>query len=192
MGGNLPSGAGTALDTQIMALEYLSRAGIEVEAVSAVYRTSPVPASDQPDFINCAVCVRTSLSPQAMLDLCLEIETKLGRQRGERWSARTLDIDLLAYGALVMPDEQSWHGVIGNPDPAYILEQAVVPHPRLHLRGFVLMPLFDVAPDWRHPVLGETVREMLENLPAKDLAGIARMPDAFGRFSSLQPGRGAV
>nr|WP_247120090.1 2-amino-4-hydroxy-6-hydroxymethyldihydropteridine diphosphokinase [Kordiimonas marina] len=192
MGGNLPSAVGTPLDTQVAALECLLKAGVEVEAVSCLYRTSPVPVSDQPDFINCALRVRTHLAPQALLDVCQETEVALGRQKGERWSARTLDIDVLAYGDRVLPDEQAWRDVTCNPDPAYILDQAVVPHPRLHLRGFVLMPLNDIAPEWRHPVLGTTVREMLTKLPASDRAGIERMAVDFGRFSTLQPGRGAV
>ncbi|TNE65232.1 MAG: 2-amino-4-hydroxy-6-hydroxymethyldihydropteridine diphosphokinase [Alphaproteobacteria bacterium] len=192
-GGNLPSVAGSPLDTQIAAITRLCAAGLTLEAVSAVYRTCPVPPTGQPDFINTAAAFRTGLAPADLLALCLRTETALGRVRGERWSARTLDVDLIAYDRLVLPDQKTWQSVLNHADPAHILPEAVVPHPRMHLRGFVLAPIADVAPDWIHPVLGKTVRAMLADEASIDgLAGVERIAATFGGFPALQGRDGAV
>lgn len=192
MGGNIPSAVGAALDTQIAACDLLGQAGVALEAVSFVYETRPVPPSGQPDFINIVLMANVSMGANELLGLCLDVETKLGRQRGERWSARTLDVDLLAYGDEILPDRTQWRQVVGDPDPACILNVPVVPHPRLHTRGFVLRPMADIAPAWVHPILGRSVSEMLACLSPSELDGVTRLPVPFGRFSSLQPENGAV
>jgi 2-amino-4-hydroxy-6-hydroxymethyldihydropteridine diphosphokinase len=103
---------------------------IGVEAVSALYETPPWGKTDQPAFLNAAARIETSLSPRALLDAILEIERGLGRERGERWGPRTLDIDILVFGTAEMNEPG--------------LE---IPHPRLHERAFALAPLVDVLPD---------------------------------------------
>jgi len=131
------------------ALEALAAAGVGVRARSPWYRTAPVPASGQPDFINGVVEAATGLDPAALLSLLHRIEADFGRVRGRPNAARTLDLDLLAYGAAVRD----------GPDAP------ILPHPRLHERGFVLFPLRDVAPGWRHPKLGKGIAELIAALP---------------------------
>lgn len=123
---------------------------IEVTGCSAVYETEPVggPAG-QPAYLNAVLRVRTGLSPEALLALGLEIEARFGRVRSRRWEARTLDIDLLLYAGEL------------RDDPALTL-----PHPRLHLRRFVLEPLAELAADLAHPRLGKTIGELLAGLSA--------------------------
>jgi 2-amino-4-hydroxy-6-hydroxymethyldihydropteridine diphosphokinase len=148
LGGNLPSPAGPPPQTFAAALVALAGYGCRVVARSPLYRTAPVPISDQPWFVNAVAQLATGLGPEALLAALLAVEARFGRQRGVANAARTLDLDLLAY------DE------ICRDGPGLIL-----PHPRLHLRAFVLRPLVDLAPDWRHPRLGRTARELLAALP---------------------------
>jgi 2-amino-4-hydroxy-6-hydroxymethyldihydropteridine diphosphokinase len=121
---------------------------VKVVAVSCWHRSQPVGGpSGQGEFLNGAVVVETTLDPHALLLVAGQIEDQFGRKRGVRWAARTLDIDLLLY------DEQ----IIRTPS----LE---VPHPRMHLRQFVLGPAAEVVPDWVHPQLNQTVSQLCQQL----------------------------
>lgn len=115
-----------------------------VEACSPWYRTAPVPASDQPWFVNGVAAVRTGLDPEALLAALLAAEAEIGRVRQARNAPRGIDLDLLDNDGLV------------REAPGLIL-----PHPRMAVRAFVLAPLADIAPDWRHPVSGEGVTVLL-------------------------------
>jgi len=160
LGGNLPSPVGAPETTLRAAIDMLDREKISILKTSRYYKTAPVPASEQPDFVNIALLAETSRSAKKLLSIFQGIEKRLGRKEGERWSARTLDIDLLAYGAQVLPSISAWHTVVNSPDFAAILPEPVVPHPRLHKRAFVLLPLLDVVPEWCHPIYNKTVYEM--------------------------------
>lgn len=149
LGANLPSSAGAPAETLAAALAALEEAGVRVEKRSRWYRSAPVPASDQPDYVNAVVLVATALDPKALLALLHRIETRFGRVRGAKDAARTLDLDLLAYDDIV------GDGADG----------LVLPHPRLHERAFVLRPLAEIAPGWRHPTLGLTALALAKNLP---------------------------
>lgn len=166
LGGNLPSEVwGPPRRTLEAALEELGRRGVRVVKLSQWYETAPVPVSDQPWFVNAAARVETDLPPRELLDILHDLEQGFGRVRRARWEARIIDLDLLAYDDLVLPDAASW----GRGEGAILL-----PHPRLHLRRFVLQPLFDIAPDWIHPVTGLTVARMLAGLPAESLRLLGR------------------
>lgn len=149
LGGNLHSPAGPPAQTIAAALRALEELGCRVVACSPLYRTAPVPASDQPWFVNAVARLETDLTPEALLDALLAVEARFGRRRAAPNAARTLDLDLLAYDDLCRDDVQ-----------------LTLPHPRLHARAFVLYPLVDLAPGWRHPRLGRTARELLAALPA--------------------------
>src|SRR5262249_22394948 len=112
------------------------------------FESAPVPPSDQPWFVNGAAVVDTSLSPVDLLALLHATEQRFGRERRQVNEARILDLDLIAYGDLVRTDAPP-----------------ILPHPRLQERAFVLLPLADLVPDWRHPVDGRSLSEMIRGLP---------------------------
>ncbi len=150
----LGSNQGDSRDSLRRALAGLAAVGDVVDR-SPIYATEPVGGpTGQRRFLNAVVVLRTTLTTHALLDALLGLETRLGRVRDVRWGPRTIDIDLLA------------HGDANIDDPV-----ATVPHPRMHHRSFVLVPLRDVSPDWAHPVTGESVDEMLGRL---DTSGVER------------------
>ncbi len=177
MGGNLPSVSGSgALETQRQAVQEMERVEINITAISNVYQTKPYPPSGQPDFINVVLQAQTWLTPYQVLKRCLAIEKRLGRKREERWSARTLDIDVIAYDDLVLPDREAWWAVVNHEDPTFLVEKLMLPHPRAHFRGFVLVPLCDLASEWVHPILQKTAKELMEEQKARgNLTGITRL-----------------
>ena len=155
LGANLPTERfGPPRAALEAALSELSRRGVRILGRSRWYESAPVPASDQPWFINAVAEVETSLGPEALLVLLHELEAAFGRVRRESNAPRTLDLDLLAYGDLVRGE--------GGPPP-------VLPHPRMATRAFVLLPLAEIKPHWRHPVLGLSAAELAAALP-KDQA----------------------
>ena len=149
IGANLPSPThGSPRATCEAALAELSRRGLRIVRRSRWYESAPVPLADQPWYVNGVVAVGTDLPPEDLLALLHDVERQFGRQRRELNAARVLDLDLLAYGGLIRE----------APPP-------VLPHPRLAERAFVVLPLADVAPDWRHPVTGRSVADMRRALP---------------------------
>jgi len=129
------------------ALVSLRARGVEALARSATYETEPVGGPPQDPYLNLVALVRTARDPDALLRAALEVEAEAGRVRTVRDAPRTLDVDVLFHGETV------------SRAPSLTL-----PHPRLHERRFVLVPLVDVAPDWRHPILGYSARELLARL----------------------------
>ncbi|UTW56664.1 2-amino-4-hydroxy-6-hydroxymethyldihydropteridine diphosphokinase [Kordiimonas sp. SCSIO 12610] len=164
LGANIPSRAGQPIDTLRKAITLIDEAGLKVLAVSKFYVTKPVPVSDQPDFINCAVSIECDLTAKQILSIFHRIEAELGRERGERWSARTLDIDLIAHKGLILPDQKSWSELANHKDASVFITDPMVPHPRAHKRMFVMDPIVDVAPDWVHPVFQKTATTILREL----------------------------
>jgi len=148
------------------ALDALAREGLTIVRRSHWYRSAPWPASMQPWYVNGVVQVDTELPPGALLDLLLTTETRFGRRRGLRNAARILDLDLLAFNDLVT-------------DPA---ARPAVPHPRMHERAFVLLPLAEIAADWRHPGSGKAIADLIAALPPDQVAH--PMPDGPGKYGT--------
>jgi 2-amino-4-hydroxy-6-hydroxymethyldihydropteridine diphosphokinase len=174
LGANLPSATGSPRDTLEAALARLEARGVEVTARSAWYRTPAYPPGAGPDYLNGAAALQTGLAPEALLAELGAVEEALGRRRDRRWGPRVCDLDLIAAGDAVLPDAATalaWIRRTGDERMA-VPERLILPHPRLQERGFVLRPLADVAPDWRHPLLGTTVAEMLAALPPEALEGM--------------------
>lgn len=143
IGSNLPSPAfGPPRATCEAALAELGRRSVSLVSLSPWYESEPVPASDQPWYVNGVAAVSTSMSPAALLQTLHSIEERFGRVRRQANEARIIDLDLLAYGRLV------------NREPP------VLPHPRMLDRVFVMRPLADIASDWRHPVDGRSAAEL--------------------------------
>jgi 2-amino-4-hydroxy-6-hydroxymethyldihydropteridine diphosphokinase len=148
IGGNLGDPAATcreAVDT------LRSHPDIRVLRTSALYRTEPVGKTDQGWFVNAMVLCSTALSPDRLLKELAEIENRFGRLRHERWGPRALDLDIVAFGELVIETVA-----------------LTLPHPRLHERKFVLIPLLEILPEWKHPLYRQSAREMLEDLGDKE------------------------
>ncbi|WP_430449535.1 2-amino-4-hydroxy-6-hydroxymethyldihydropteridine diphosphokinase [Rhodophyticola sp.] len=138
---------------------------------SRLYRTPAFPPGAGPDFINAALAIDWPGDALALLARLHEIERGFGRTRRTRWEARVLDLDLIALGESVWPDPETqtaWRTLPADVAAQRAPETLVLPHPRLAERIFVLAPLADIAPEWRHPVTGRTVREMLNALPQAD------------------------
>jgi 2-amino-4-hydroxy-6-hydroxymethyldihydropteridine diphosphokinase len=152
------------------AVEALSSA-VRIGAVSSVYRTEPIGYADQPDFYNLVVRGWTGLEPPGLLAVAQAVEEAFGRRRSFANAPRTMDVDLLAYGDRVMRTEA-----------------LTLPHPRLHLRGFVLHPLAEVAPAWRHPVLLRTARELLSLVDAPErVERVGSLPAAGAPLAPARP-----
>ena len=146
LGANLPGPWGKPSAALACALARLDELGVRVRARSRDYESAPVPPSDQPWFVNAVAALDTTLDPASLLALLQRIETGGGRVRGAANAARSLDLDLLDYDGRISA---------GPP---------VLPHPRMHERAFVLAPLAEIAPQWRHPALGLGARVLLDGL----------------------------
>ncbi|MGB0719265.1 MAG: 2-amino-4-hydroxy-6-hydroxymethyldihydropteridine diphosphokinase [Bdellovibrionales bacterium] len=152
LGANLPGRFGTPEAALAAAYDALAVRGVVVVRCSPVYISAPVPVSDQPWYRNAAAQVETDLPPVDLLDVLKAIEADFGRVESARNAARVLDLDILAYDDVVMDASMGAGGV-------------QIPHSRLHERAFVLYPLRDIAPDWRHPVSGLSIDAMIAALP---------------------------
>lgn len=122
------------------------------------YESEPIPVSDQPWFVNGVVAVESQLEPKELLKKTLDIEAEFGRRRSQANAARTLDIDIIACEQLVCDMEANENG------PAITL-----PHPRMHKRAFVLLPMADISPDWHHPILEESISALIKALPSQNI-----------------------
>lgn len=163
LGANLPSEAGLPERTLAAALEALRDLGVSGLVPSQLYQTPCFPAGAGPDYVNAAARFETDQNAPDILAILHEVEARFGRERVQRWGQRTLDLDLIAVGNDVYPDAATyaaWRDLSLDAQMRETPNQLILPHPRLQDRAFVLVPLMDVAPEWRHPILGLTVREM--------------------------------
>lgn len=158
VGSNIGDAGGNCLD----AIGHLSRTdGIKLLRRSSLYRTEPVGLKEQAWFVNCAVEIRTGLSPRALFEVAKRIESAMGRASGVKWGPRIIDLDILLYGQEVIEEE----GLL-------------IPHPEMHRRRFVLEPLHEIAPYAIHPVYGISIKGLLDRL--EDGNAVSRMPEPAG------------
>ena len=149
LGANLPGKFGSPAETIQAALAALNESGLKVLKASRLWLTAPVPISDQPWYHNAVAEIETALDAPQILYILQSIENDFGRVREIRNEPRILDLDLLACGDTIMDDPL-----------------LTVPHPRMQDRAFVLLPLQDIIPHWRHPVTNQTLPDMIAALPA--------------------------
>jgi len=147
----LGSNLGDRAANLLRAVSAFVAADFDLIAVSSIYETEPVDYLDQPQFLNMVAAVAGRLEPFSLLNFCLEIEMRLGRRRTIPRGQRTIDIDLLMLDDLIIDDKRN--GI-----------DLTLPHPRMHLRRFVLAPISEIAPDLEHPVLHMKMSRLLDNL----------------------------
>jgi 2-amino-4-hydroxy-6-hydroxymethyldihydropteridine diphosphokinase len=145
---SLGSNVGDRAKNLRAAIDELPHAGVAITRVSSFYETEPVDLREQPWFLNCVVEAETHFDPNMLLRALREIETKMGSRKLVPKGPRLIDMDILLYGSETM-DTKELH----------------VPHPRMHLRRFVLVPLVEIAPEAVHPSLKKTVKQLLEGTP---------------------------
>ena len=149
VGANLAGPRGSPAETVAAAVEAIGREHIVLKATARLYRSQAWPNPTDPEFINTICQLEVDINPESLLKWLHEIETRFGRVRREPNAPRTLDLDLVDYG-----------GQVSAPGATPIL-----PHPRMADRAFVLLPLAEIAPHWRHPVDGRTITELIAALP---------------------------
>ncbi|GAA0539060.1 2-amino-4-hydroxy-6-hydroxymethyldihydropteridine diphosphokinase [Rhizomicrobium palustre] len=157
LGANLDSSVGEPHVTLKAALKELAAQSVRVLKVSALYRTPAWPDPADPPYVNAVAEIATERDPASLLTLLHAVEERFGRVRAHVNGPRTLDLDLLAYDERI---ETDW---------------PVLPHPRLSERAFVLVPLSDIAPDWRHPVSRVPLSQLLSALPSKERDAVQRL-----------------
>jgi 2-amino-4-hydroxy-6-hydroxymethyldihydropteridine diphosphokinase len=137
------SNLGDKKNNCLKALDGLSERGVVITKRSSFYMTKPWGIEEQPDFVNMALEVETEIPPEELLDILKVIEKEMGRRDGIRWGPRLIDLDILLYGDITVQSES-----------------LVIPHPLLHKRDFVLLPLTEIAPEAVHPALKMTISEL--------------------------------
>ncbi len=156
LGANIPHIAGSHLSKNLeKALELLVARGIRINRRSSWYRSSPVPPSGQPWFFNGVAAIEFSGTPDELMGLLHDVEYEMGRKRRLRNESRVIDLDLIAFGRVIISQRQPG----GR-------RSLVLPHPELHKRAFVLRPMAEIVPNWSHPVLAKGVNELLSELPS--------------------------
>ncbi|WP_380054745.1 2-amino-4-hydroxy-6-hydroxymethyldihydropteridine diphosphokinase [Falsihalocynthiibacter sp. SS001] len=171
MGSNVTLDGCRPIDRLRSALKDVASHGIVIRKASQFYHAPFFPANQGADFVNVAAVIEADLAAGEVLERLHHIETMHNRIRGKRWADRTLDIDLLAWGDAVAPDEKGyshWRNLPLERQMTDTPTELILPHPRLQDRAFVLVPLNEIIPAWCHPVTGESVQEMLDALPKSD------------------------
>ncbi|MBZ4021057.1 2-amino-4-hydroxy-6-hydroxymethyldihydropteridine diphosphokinase [Rhodobacter sp. TJ_12] len=174
-GGNLPTVAGLPAQSLVKAFEFLAEEGLFLRAISRFYRSPAFPAGSGPDYVNGCALMQGLLAPDSLLAALHRVEARLGRERQTRWGARGIDLDLIAVGDAILPNAQTqaeWRALPLDVQMTRAPEELILPHPRIADRAFVLIPLAEIAPAWRHPATGETVMQMLDRRDPVEKASI--------------------
>ena len=183
-GSNTPFGDFSPSSTIDRALKQLCDKAGEIRAVSRYFSTSAFPAGSGPDFVNAAFIWSTNLDPAEILEALHAVEADLGRVRRDRWGPRTLDLDLICVDDAVLPDKTTLSEWIDLPLTDQLKKtppELLLPHPRLQDRAFVLVPLKEIAPNWRHPVLNLTIEQMHDALPQDAIDAVIPLETAGKR-----------
>jgi 2-amino-4-hydroxy-6-hydroxymethyldihydropteridine diphosphokinase len=168
LGGNVAGRWGAPRQTLARACRELAQAGISIVRASKYYSTKPVGDTPQPQYINAVVLAEAYIAPGVLLRLLKQIERRAGRHTTRAMASRPLDLDILDYGGRR----------IGRPAHRRERGRLVLPHPEMHRRAFVLVPLLEVAPAWRHPVSGQTVKALLRQLTPAERANVRQALDS--------------
>jgi len=155
LGANVPGPWGSPQQTLERAILILNEAPLSLVKVSTIIASKPFGVTDQPDFVNAVARIKTALAPEALMARLHEIELLADRRRTVRWGPRTLDLDLLDYDGLILAGEGE---ADGHRTPL------VLPHPGITERSFVLGPIAEILPEWKHPVIGLSARAMLQQI----------------------------
>ncbi len=180
LGGNAQSSIGDPNETLTFALKALGDRSVIVHRESSRYVTPAFPKGAGPDFVNAVALIDSQYKPAELLEILHEVEALCGRVREKRWGQRTLDLDLIDVAGRVLPNKEVylwWSGLAPDKQVKIAPEELILPHPRLQDRAFVLVPLLELLPGWKHPVSGHTVAEMLEMLPESDRNEVVRLVD---------------
>ncbi|WP_170476870.1 2-amino-4-hydroxy-6-hydroxymethyldihydropteridine diphosphokinase [Ruegeria arenilitoris] len=175
LGANLKLRGNGPRETLEQSIIAMRDSGLVIRSQSRFFSTPCFPAGAGPDYVNAAISVETDLTPDMVLGVLHDIEREFGRERSQRWGMRTLDLDLVSWDALVLPNQSEydhWRNLPASAQIQQVPERLILPHPRLQDRAFVLVPMADVDPEWHHPVLDKTVLDMIADLPDEDVAAI--------------------
>ena len=142
---SLGSNLGDRFTNLHLSIHLLEGFGLKITKLSSIYETAAWGLTDQADFLNQVIEVETSVSPESLLEICLKTETQLGRERLKKWGPRTMDVDILFYDKAIVKTEN-----------------LMIPHPFMHERRFVLLPLMEIAPTILHPELKLSTTELLK------------------------------
>ena len=156
-------------------MDALDAEDIKIIGKSRFYESPAFPPGAGDAYVNAVVEVRTSLDVRELLKRLHETEAAFGRTRVSRWGSRVLDLDLLAMGDTVLPDPETyaaWRDLPLDDQKTRVPDTLILPHPRIQDRAFVLVPLAEIAPDWVHPVIGETAETLRDALPEADRLAI--------------------
>lgn len=171
VGANCAGLWGSPEDTLVRAISELNRYGIHIITTSSLYDTAPIGGPGQASYLNAVLRARSALPPTKVLAAIQRIERAAGRRPRARWAPRSLDIDILDDQSLLLGWRHRRDGTLGPflslrglVRPTSSVVQLILPHPRLHQRAFVLVPLLEIDPTWRHPVLGISGRALLLRL----------------------------
>ena len=162
LGSNLPSHFGNKFDNLKFAMSFLEGYGILIDKKSSFYETPSYPDKNNPKFVNIVISVKTDLPPVDLISVLIHIEEKLGRRRNKKNDPRTCDIDIIDYNNEVL-------------DFRYNNLELVVPHKELTSRNFVLFPLQEILPNWKHPKTKEIISSLIQKLSEDDRKSILKI-----------------
>ncbi|MDC3068159.1 2-amino-4-hydroxy-6-hydroxymethyldihydropteridine diphosphokinase [Paracoccaceae bacterium] len=176
LGSNLPSKFGSSVKTLEKCLDEIrSSPLIKKVSESMWYHSLSIPNGDDPPFVNVGLRFNSKLNPNQLLSFTSILEKKYERTRESRWNPRTCDIDILLCDQKILPNQkvfEKWFNFDLKQQIMRAPSNLILPHPRLHERHFFLRPLYDLQPNWIHPFLKKTVKEMLDSIPSDELENI--------------------